>query len=479
MHMNMDARLRAALAAAVLSTVAVAQVGFGDKAPPAAWRHWLQGEPTAFAGEAAAPCTVLAFYARPGLAAQFASDGDYLASLQRRFADRGLAVVAVVNAPDAQALANWPGCRVAADDEGELTNAWLGAADGPWHVVVLDKRGRVVLLGTPESGLVDAIEATLRGEDVIAPTARASAIRVNMQVSFDDAIAADTVRALEDVLTTAPRDGLSFGLLYVTQATKRNDAGEASKVLQRASKVLADEARPLAVFADLAMRGDPGREGLATTLVPLLEVASKQTRHDVTVQLAYLRALVQAGLGREVGRHAIAVRKLVVSSASSCLDFATLLTQDKDAPVHRDLATMALDKAATLGALPRLLTAARYGVAVRCAGDTAAAKKLLDAYLEEAAAITINNDCWYMMTELATMGRYDAFAAGLAERMLEQRDSMDGYEFDTAALAMFLAGRVDEAVALQETAIDKGGKGNPEYTERLQRYKARLAPAPR
>ena len=31
----------------------------------------------------------------------------------------------------------------------------------------------------------------------------------------------------------------------------------------------------------------------------------------------------------------------------------------------------------------------------------------------------------------------------------------------------------------QETAIEKGGKGNPEYSERLQRYKARMAPAPR
>ena len=36
-----------------------------------------------------------------------------------------------------------------------------------------------------------------------------------------------------------------------------------------------------------------------------------------------------------------------------------------------------------------------------------------------------------------------------------------------------------EAVSLQEKAIEKGGKGNPEYTERLQRYKNAQAPAPR
>ena len=208
MPRNMIGRLRCALATVALGAVAVAQVGFGDTAPPAAWRHWLQGEPMAFAGEAVPPCTVLAFYTRPGLAAQFASDGDYLASLQRRFADRGLAVVAVVKAADATALASWPGCRVAADAEAELTNAWLGAGNGPWHVIVLDQRGRVVLLGSPETGLVDAIEATLRGEDVIAATARAFSIRGSMLASFDDAVAADTVRALEDVLATALRDGL-------------------------------------------------------------------------------------------------------------------------------------------------------------------------------------------------------------------------------------------------------------------------------
>ncbi len=63
--------------------------------------------------------------------------------------------------------------------------------------------------------------------------------------------------------------------------------------------------------------------------------------------------------------------------------------------------------------------------------------------------------------------------------MLEQKEGMDYFEFDTAALAMFLVGRFAEAVSLQETAIEKGGKGNPEYTERLNRYKAGQAQPPR
>jgi hypothetical protein len=148
--------------------------------------------------------------------------------------------------------------------------------------------------------------------------------------------------------------------------------------------------------------------------------------------------------------------------------------------VHKDLATIALDKAAASGAEPRLLTAARYGVAVRCANDAEAGKALLEGYLKDTEnRVSINNDAWYFMTQLPTMGRYDVFAAGLAERMLEQKEGMDSFEFDTAALAMFLTGRFAEAVALQQTALDKGGKGNPEYRERLERYQAALPPRPR
>jgi hypothetical protein len=68
---------------------------------------------------------------------------------------------------------------------------------------------------------------------------------------------------------------------------------------------------------------------------------------------------------------------------------------------------------------------------------------------------------------------------GLVERMLEERDSMEYFEFDTAALAMFLVGRITDAVELQELALKKGGKGIAEYEERLARYKAHVSPAPR
>lgn len=463
----------------LLSLVAAAQANPGSKVPAPDWQAWLQGEPLVVGTEAAPACTVFSFHTKAKDAAMFAADGDYLADLQKRFGERGLAVVAVVADAKPAGMERWPGCRIVADRDLATTTAWFTDGEWPWNVVAVDRSGDVVFLGSAEAGLVDAIDAALAGRDVLAGERNAFALRQDLPLSFDDATAA-VVEPLTEIVAHAPRDGLALGLLYLAQSTKANDAEAAGKVLKQAIASLANEARPLAAFTDLALRGDPRRPGLAATLKPAMHPAAAAAPNDVLVQLAFLRTLVATGDAREVGRQAMRMRRSVTATAASCLEFATILTTDQNAPVHRDLATMALDRAQALGAEPRLLAAARYGVAVRCAADTDAGKRLLEDYLKDTGMrVAINNDCWYFMTQLGTMGRYDVFAAGLAERMLEQKEAMDYFEFDTAALAMFLVGRTAEAVSLQELAIEKGGKSNPEYSERLQRYKAALAPAPR
>lgn len=75
------------------------------------------------------------------------------------------------------------------------------------------------------------------------------------------------------------------------------------------------------------------------------------------------------------------------------------------------------------------------------------------------------------MTEAPTLGRFDVFANALADAMLAERAQMDSAELDTAALAKFQAGRVGEAVELQEAALTKGAGANAEYRERLDRYR--------
>jgi hypothetical protein len=343
-----------------------------------------------------------------------------------------------------------------------------------------------VFTGTPQSGLVDAIERTLAGDPAVAQERAAAALRLVLPQQFDDATAEFVVDAVGPALAHAPRDGVLLGLHYLALATKLGDAARAETLLKRTLAILEREPRPLAAFADLALRGDRQRAGLAAALRPALEAAVKATPDDVLANLALLRALVHLGDGRELGRRAMRAKKLVLADATSCLDFVSLLALDANAPAHQDLATIALERAVELEAPPRLLTAARYANTVRCAGDADAGKRLREEYLEQqgflpenGGRVSINNDSWYLMTELATMGRFDVFAAGLAERMIEQREQMDYFEFDTVALAMFLVGRVGEAVELQQQAIAKGGGDNPEYQQRLRRYRTALPPAPR
>ncbi len=471
------------LTIALVSLPLAAQTLPGASIPAPKWRSWVLGEPVVIGGDAAPACTMFVFCTRR--TAAFHVEADYARSLQQRFGPSGLVVVAVLAEPptdraDCEQL--WAGCRVAVDDAGATSSTWLGPESVVWNTLVLDRRGVVAFAGRPDAGLVDAIEHTLAGTHQFDRERMAFSQRLETLVGFDDMTAKDLVQQLEGLIGHAPRDDIAHGLLYATQATKLLAPAKARQVRTAAIAALRDEPRPLAAFADLALRCDPHGEGLAHELLAPLAAAASAAPDDVFVLLTHLRALVLAGEDREVGRRAMRMQKLVLRSADDCLDFATILAGDKNALVHRDLAQRVLDQAEKLGAPPRFLTAARFGAAVRCQEDKVLAKKLMDAYLghgeqgDTEGHASINNDCWYLMTELATMGRYDWFAAGLADRMLEQRDAMQNYEFDTAALAMFLVGRVEEAIALQEKAIAMGG-ASADYTQRLRRYQAAM-PAP-
>lgn len=476
MHIAMH--VRRLLIAVLALAPAAAQALPGAEVPAPRWRSWVQGEPVVIGGDPAPACAVFTFCTRRQAA--FHDEADYLRGLQQRFGARGLTVVAVladVPADRAEVETLWAGCRVVVDDAGRTSADWLGPETIPWHTIVLDRRGKVAFAGRPEAGLVDAIEHVLAGTADLVRERAVFSRRAEALVGFDDMGGKDLVEQLTGVLAHAPHDGLAHGLLYAAWFTKQLAPAEAKQVRAAAILALRDEPRPLAAFADLALRCDPRGEGLARELLEPLAAAAAASPDDAFVQLAHLRALVLAGEDREVGRRAMRMQKIVLRSADTCLDFVSVLASDKNALVHRDLAQRVLDRAEKLGATPRFLTAARYAAAVRCQEDQQLAKQLMDAYLgENEEHGSINNDCWYLMTELATMGRYDWFAAGLAERMLTQRDAMQNYEFDTAGLAMFLVGRVDEAIELQQKAIAMGG-ASADYTQRLRRYQAAL-PAP-
>lgn len=451
----------------------------GGKTPAAHWQQWLHGEPVEAGGEDGPMCTVWAFYSQ--LPHLLAADADYLSLLQARYRDRGVCFVAAVATDDQAGIDRWRGCSIVLDDAARTERAWLTVnAEYRNNVVVLDREGTVVFVGRPGAGLADAIEHSLDGAFDLVTEARAAGMRVQLPEGFDDVTGPATRKALEPLLAASPRDGLLGGLHYLTLATKSNDPAAAKAWLQAATNHLRDDPRPLATFADLVLRGDARRASVLAVLREPLAKAAAATRFDPAVQLAYLRALVLAGDGREAGRQAMRCRKLVMQNAEGCLDYAMLLARAENPVIHKDLASHAVATAEKLGADARLLAAARYIVQLRCADDEKAAHKVRTVYLkDQGLRVGINNDSWYFMTQLPTMGRYDWFAVGLVERMLEERESMEYFEFDTAALAMFLVGRVTEAVALQELALKKGGAGAAEYEERLVRYKAHVSPTPR
>jgi hypothetical protein len=467
-------------AAALFSTLSVtAQAELGGKIGEAHWRKWLQGEPVEVASSDAPVCSVWAFYSQ--LPHLLQADAGYLSQLQSRYAARGVRVIASVAGEPQLGLERWGRCSVVLDDAARTERGWLTVnQEYRTNVLVLAKVGTVAFVGRPGAGLADAIEHVLDNQFDLVAEARAAGMRVQLPDCFDDAVGPATVAALKPTVSASPRDGLLSGLLYLTLATKLNDPAAAKQWLAQATQQLGDDPRPLAVFADLVLRGDSRRASALAVLREPLAKAAKASKFDPGVQLAYLRALVMAGDGREAGRQAMRSRKLVMQTAEGCLDYAMLLARDENPQIHSDLAKHALDTAAELGADKRLLAAGRYIVALRCAADETAAKGVMTVYLkDQVLRVGINNDSWHLMTQLSTMGRYDWFAVGLVERMLEERDSMEYFEFDTAALAMFLVGRITDAVELQELALEKGGKGIADYEERLARYKARVLPAPR
>lgn len=122
----------------------------------------------------------------------------------------------------------------------------------------------------------------------------------------------------------------------------------------------------------------------------------------------------------------------------------------------------------------RLLT---YHKFMQKNGHGERAEKIVDRLVKEH-----NNDnnalnafAWNLMTEKNTVGQFDGLALSIAERMQKNRH-LDHQQLDTVALAKFLNGKVEEAIALQRRAIEQEGDSH-DYRRRLRTYETALAMA--
>ena len=86
----------------------------------------------------------------------------------------------------------------------------------------------------------------------------------------------------------------------------------------------------------------------------------------------------------------------------------------------------------------------------------------------------LNRTAWELMTGKETAGKFDEVALAYVQRMQASGHTLDVRQLDTAALANFLNGKVDQAVTLQQQAVEQGGR-DEDFRRRLRTYEAAQA----
>lgn len=444
--------------------------------PPVVERvQLLDGSARALRGEGAAPATIVVLAASTAGAVR---DAGPLRAALAAHADRGLAAVVVLPVAPAGPPPELQGLDVCVDAASAVRRGYgLPGPDGSW---LLLQGGSVRSLGVPANGIDAAVAEALDGTLDAAAEDELRRRRDALLESFDDTATEEARAEARWLVAQRSTDGVAWALAFLVDAELACDPAAATATLQRALAALAAAPRPLAHCCETVLCSRPLPPERAAAIATALQPVAAAHEDDLVVQLAFLRALVAAGRAREVARTAHRLARRVPRDPELALTFATILAGDDPAAVHKDLVARVLRETDVAGVAPRLVAATRYVVALRCDEEPGAAADIARTYVDDTMGrVVINNDAWYFMTEHGTRGRHDEFALALVERMLQQRSAMDYFEFDTAALAMFRNGRLREAVELQRTAIENGGKEQPAYRERLARYRAAAAAAPR
>ncbi|HEX6811150.1 MAG TPA: hypothetical protein VF384_05980 [Planctomycetota bacterium] len=421
----------------------------------------------------------------------FPDHEQYLAELQRRFSERGVAIAVVMPAPAAKRVAaRTPGFAVAATpaaaaepvpepappNEGDpdvQIEVVLGhvAAQGPSAVLCRGEAADRLTACFGLDGAVDLLQACADDKlgDAIAQP-------------FDDVVpgllaavidSGDFAANVAQCVEAWPRSGRVRAMAVLFHWWCRGDLEAAHEAFEQGTKALATEAVPMVLFADLVLRGDRFDPRIAKTLAVLLGPLAAASPDGAFTQLVYLRALLRAGQDRIAGRTAAVLPKHLEGRPWDQLVFAETLMEAGTPAAYRDAAEKAI-KAAEAGVDARLLCAVRHKVLVRC-GDLEAAEKSMVEYRAKHGGLgNLNNDAWYMMVRPDTLGRFDTFALSHCEEM--QRSEGAGLSYgnqDTVALALFLNGKVAEAVELQ-TAATAASNQDPRYVGRRTRFQAVL-----
>jgi hypothetical protein len=402
-------------------------------------------------------------------------DAAWLGDLQRRFGSEGLQVfVALDRAPGAERVPDKEcGFGIGIDATGAIGRRLRRGLDAAPRLFLLDADGRLLWSGEAAHDLTGAIRRGLAGDFDVDQERLAVALRQSaddFENAFEDASLVDSW------VTRHPRDGLARGIQFLHRLFHRADLEAARQVADAALVELVDAPAALVAFCDIAMRADRSDPGLDKAIAMALSPVATPYPDAARTQLVYLRALLRSGRDREAGRVAARLPKLLAGSGRGLLEFAEVLAEAPDPAVFRDAAERALEAAEPLPAPPRWHFGVRHKVALRCAGDADAAAKVALRYRETqdgGYCGDLNNDAWYTVLRLDTLGRFDALALAQAEEMRRTEGAaMHFGHQDTVALVLFCNGRLQEAVELQTAAA--AASGQPAYQVRLQRFQKTL-----
>ncbi len=255
------------------------------------------------------------------------------------------------------------------------------------------------------------------------------------------------------------------------------DDKAALETVTRALQQLQDNAKPCLQFIKRTLLQMPDSlryQQLAhLTLVPMLS----DNKDNLDLWLTHFRVLLSCGKNREAQLLATdLVQRLDQDEEAIRLFMAALLRSPKPKVFKPQLqALLAKTSAKTLQGHATLLI---QHLAVReILGDQKVAQQIGLRILRdmEEEDSSLNNFTWGLLTDPGHKGKYKELALQAAEMMQNLQRQLQDFELDTVALAKFENGLFAEAVSLQEKALAKDGRQDPDYLGRLKMYKEALA----
>jgi hypothetical protein len=390
--------------------------------------------------------------------------------LQRRHGERGVRIALILSPTDAQVLAaKKPNVAVVtpvrlADDE---------LPEGPqdqvfavgWSAYVATADGDL-LADVPLDALDDALLACANGGDIARVAGQTQELESYLHNVTDAQVPEATAQGIRKAL---PQCGGAHACAVLEAWWGRGDHAAALAAIDQGLRELGGHTYATLVFCDFVLRGDHSDPALPRRLAVELAPVVAASGDNPFAQLVYLRALLRAGNQKLGGRIVAKLHKAIGDHADLQLQLAETLMDAPEPAAFRDLAEQLLAAAAKNGHDEETAMMTRHKILVRC-GDGAAATKLFEERFPERDSSSLNDVAWYCCIRLATMGRFPAFANQVASAMLGHEGAgLGSNSRDTVALAFFCAGRVDEAVEQQRTALAEH-RGDHRFEGRMRRY---------